>query len=184
MAAGLYESRGGEEVEDESELREVCVPAGHELRRGDGEHARGNSRRGCPPQFTGDLWQQSGGQSVRDQVGGQDGGDEVERGRGVEPKTEGEEQGIEGRIGGGRSGLHRAEGIAEGAFVDEGPGFHHHFVSGTKTEAFGMKVLVDSETQAGGEEREETLVLHAGRLSIDASTAALMPEMYGTWQNY
>jgi hypothetical protein len=35
-----------------------------------------------------------------------------------------------------------------------------------------MEVLIGSEHKTGGEECEKTLVLHAGRLSIDANTAA------------
>ena len=96
----------------------------------------------------------------------------MERRRRVEPNAEGEKQGIERWIGGGGSGLHRPERIADGAFVDKSPRFRHHFVAGTEAEAFGMEVLVGSERKAGGEEREETLVHNGWRLSIDASTAA------------
>ncbi len=162
----------GQEEQNESELGKVSIPTRHKLGRCDGEYACGNSGRRRSPQHSRDLRQESRGQSVRDQVGDQDDGDEKERRRRVEPNTEGQKEWIERGIGGGGSGLHRAERIADGAFVDEGPRFHHHFVAGTQAEALGMKVLVGSERKTGGEECEETLVLHAWRLSFDASTAA------------
>ena len=69
----------------------------------------------------------------------------MERRRREEPETKREKQRIERRIGCGGPGLHRPERIADGAFVGEGPRFHHHFIAGSQAEAFRVKVLVGSE---------------------------------------